>query len=88
MNPAEIRAAVEARTDPDLLVISATMAFHADNVRTAVIRIRTIAPGLPIAVGGQVCEWVESLGRELDLDLCGCDAAELVRDARALLRIA
>ena len=77
-----------AREDPDLLVISATMAFHADNVRTAVIRIRTIAPGLPIAVGGQVCEWVESLGRELDLDLCGCDAAELVRDARALLRIA
>ena len=76
-----------AREDPDLLVISATMAFHADNVRTAVTRIRTIAPGLPIAVGGQVCAWVESLGRELELDLSGCDAAELVRDARRLLRI-
>jgi methanogenic corrinoid protein MtbC1 len=77
-----------AREDPDLLVISATMAFHADNVRTAVTRIRTIAPGLPIAVGGQVCEWVASLGRELELDLSGCDAAELVRSAKALLRIA
>ena len=40
-----------AREDPDLLVITATMAVHADNLRTAVTRIRTIAPGLPIAVG-------------------------------------
>lgn len=77
-----------AREDPDLLVISATMAFHADNVRTAVRRIRAIAPGLPIAVGGQLCEWVDSLGRELELDLSGCDAAELVLGAKALLRIA
>ena len=77
-----------AREDPDLLVISATMAFHADNVRTAVTRIRSIAPGLPIAVGGQVCEWVDSLGRELELELFGCDAAELVRGARTLLRVA
>lgn len=77
-----------AREDPDLLVISATMAFHADNVRAAVSRIRSIAPGLPIAVGGQVCEWVDSLGRELELELFGCDAAELVRGARSLLRIA
>ena len=77
-----------AREDPDLLVISATMAFHADNVRTTVTRIRSIAPGLPIAVGGQLCTWVESLARELELDLSGCDAAELVRGAKALLRVA
>ena len=64
------------------------MAFHADSVRAAVTRIRSIAPGLPIAVGGQLCAWVESLARELDLDLSGCDAAELVRGAKTLLRVA
>jgi methanogenic corrinoid protein MtbC1 len=77
-----------AREDPDLVVISATMAFHADNVRSAVTRIRQIAPDLPIAVGGQVCEWVESLGRELEIEISGCDASELVRGARELLRVA
>ena len=77
-----------AREDPDLLVLSATMAFHADSVRTAVTRIRAIAAELPIAVGGQICDWVESLGRELDVAISGCDAGELVREARRLLQVA
>jgi methanogenic corrinoid protein MtbC1 len=76
-----------AREDPDLLVISATMAFHAENVRAAVTAVRSIAPGLPIAVGGQVCESVESLARELRVEISGCDVSELVRDARALLKV-
>ena len=75
-----------ARENPDLLVLSATMPFHADNVRTAVAQVRRLAPGLPIAVGGQVCDGVESLARELDVELSGCDVSTLVREARSLLQ--
>jgi methanogenic corrinoid protein MtbC1 len=77
-----------AREDPDLLVLSATMAFHADRLREAVNAIRTISPGLPVAIGGQVCEWVTSLGRELQVEIAGCDASELVSHAKTLLRVA
>lgn len=77
-----------ARESPDLLVISATMAFHADNVRSAVMRIRSVVPELPIAIGGQVCAWVESLADELGVEIAGCDASTLVRDAKALLKVA
>ena len=77
-----------AREDPDLLVLSATMAFHAESVRTTVSHIRSIAADLPIAVGGQICEWVDSLGRELEVAISGCDAGELVREARRLLQVA
>ena len=77
-----------AREDPDLLVLSATMAFHADAVRHAVERIRRHTNGrLPIAVGGQVCAWVESLGGELGVEITGCDAAALVDQARTLLGV-
>jgi methanogenic corrinoid protein MtbC1 len=77
-----------AREDPDLLVISATMAFHADNVRAAVAQIRRLAPSLPIAVGGQVCQWVATLGQELGLELSGGSAADLVNHAKRVLRVA
>ena len=41
-----------ARENPDLLVLSATMPFHADNVRTAVAQVRRLARGCrsPLAV--------------------------------------
>lgn len=86
--PLEALMSFIAREDPDLLVISATMAFHVDAVREAVGRVRRIAPHLPVAIGGQVCEWVDSLGRELEADIAGCDASELVRAAKALLKVA
>jgi methanogenic corrinoid protein MtbC1 len=86
--PADTLLSFIAREDPDLLVISATMAFHADNVRQLVERVRTTTRGeLPIAIGGQVCEWVESLADEAGVELSGCDASDLVRDAKALLKV-
>lgn len=84
--PVESLVSFIAREDPDLLVLSATMAFHADNVRAAVEQVRRLAPGLPIAVGGQVCDQVESLAAELDVELSGCDVSELVGGARRLLQ--
>ena len=86
--PTDSLLAFIAREDPDLVVLSATMAFHADSVRAAVARIRSTAPALPIAVGGQVCEWVDSLARDLGVEIAGCDADTLVRDARQLLKVA
>jgi len=76
------------RSRPDLVVLSATLALHADSVRATVRGIRAQAgPGLPIAVGGQVCRWVTGLASELDVELSGCDAAALVTEASALLGI-
>ncbi|HTV02040.1 MAG TPA: cobalamin-dependent protein [Luteitalea sp.] len=67
---------------PHLVVLSATMAFHADAVRDAVRRIRADwGPALPIAIGGQVCEWIGNLGSELDVQFAGCDVAELLEVA-------
>jgi methanogenic corrinoid protein MtbC1 len=71
---------------PHLVVLSATMAFHADAVRQAVNAIRQATGGeLPIAIGGQVCTWVDSLASDLQVEISGCDAATFVRDARQLL---
>ena len=67
---------------PHLVVLSATMAFHADAVRDAVRSIREDwGPALPIAIGGQVCEWIGSLGAELDVQFAGCDVDELLEMA-------
>jgi MerR family transcriptional regulator, light-induced transcriptional regulator len=85
--PADALASLVVRERPDLLVLSATMTFHADAVRAAVRRVRAVAPAVPIAVGGQVCSWVDSLGRELEVEIAGGDAAELIRAARQLLRV-
>ena len=77
------------REKPDLVVLSATLALHADAVRSTVKRIRE-ANGrrLPIAVGGQICNWVTALGAELGVEITGCDAAGLVEDAVRLLGVA
>ena len=85
--PLEALVSFIAREDPDLVVLSATMAFHADAVRAAVHRVRSAAPALPVAIGGQVCVWVESLGRELDVAIAGCDVAGLIAGARRLLQV-
>jgi methanogenic corrinoid protein MtbC1 len=78
-----------AREEPDLVVLSATLALHADAVRTAVRRIRELTRNtIPIAVGGQICEWVTALAAELAVPISGCDAEALVEDARRLLGVA
>ena len=77
-----------AREAPDLLVISATMAFHADNVRQAVRAVKAAHPQLPIAVGGQICDWIGSLAAELDVAITGGTVSGLVRDAKRLFDLA
>jgi methanogenic corrinoid protein MtbC1 len=77
-----------AREEPDLIVLSATLALHADAVRTAVRRIREMTRDrIPIAVGGQICESVTALAAELAVPISGCDADALVEDARRLLGV-
>jgi methanogenic corrinoid protein MtbC1 len=77
-----------AREEPDLVVLSATLALHADAVRSTVRRIREQTGNrLPIAVGGQICDWVTALGAELDVDITGSDAAGLVEDTTRLLGV-
>ena len=75
-----------AKAEPDLIVLSATLALHADAVREAVRRIRELTGDrVPIAVGGQICEWVTALAAELAVPISGCDADALVEDAGRLL---
>lgn len=77
-----------ARDQPDLVVLSATLALHADTVRSTVKRIREqTGSRLPIAVGGQICDWVTALGTELDIQITGCDAAALVEETIRLLGV-
>ena len=72
---------------PDLLVLSATMAFHVPQLRDAVRRVREHRPGLPIAVGGSACAWHPGLSQELGAELSGGDAYELVDNAKRLLGV-
>jgi methanogenic corrinoid protein MtbC1 len=86
--PTETLVSFLGKEHPDLLVLSATMAFHADNVRQAVKAVREAHPTLPIAVGGQICEWIDSLGSQLAVELAGCDSAALVRDVKRMFDLA
>jgi MerR family transcriptional regulator, light-induced transcriptional regulator len=76
-----------AREQPDLLVLSATMVFHADNVRRAVEAVQRLFPDLPIAVGGQISVWIRTLGGDLSVAITGGTSAELVGAARRLLQV-
>jgi MerR family transcriptional regulator, light-induced transcriptional regulator len=76
-----------AREQPDLLVLSATMAFHAESVRHAVERVQALFPSLPIAVGGLVCEWIRTFDHDLGVAIVGGTSADLVRAATRLLKV-
>jgi MerR family transcriptional regulator, light-induced transcriptional regulator len=77
-----------AREQPDLLVLSATMAFHADSLRRAVERVQSLFPDLPIAVGGQISDWIRTLGSDLTVAITGGTSADLIRAAQRLLKVA
>lgn len=73
---------------PDLLALSATMAFNAPALRDAVARVRAEAPpSVHVAVGGGVCEWISGIAEEVGADATGCDAAELVAAAERLFDV-
>jgi len=73
---------------PDLLVLSVTMTFNVPSLREAVRRVRARHPSVPIAVGGGACRWQPDLAAEVDANVGGSDAAELVANARQLLGVA
>jgi len=71
---------------PQLLGLSATMHFHLPALREAIGAVRSVAPMLPIVVGGGLCEAVPSLEAELDVQGAGCNAEELAARCRELAR--
>jgi MerR family transcriptional regulator, light-induced transcriptional regulator len=75
-----------AEDSPDLLGLSATMPFHLPALEQAVADVRTVAPDLPIVVGGGLVEAVPGLAERLAVQACGVDAEALVRQCRALLQ--
>lgn len=66
---------------PDLLCLSATLAFHVPALKDAVARVRELDPRLPIAVGGLAFEWSQGLQEQLGVTFYGRDARELVAGA-------
>jgi methanogenic corrinoid protein MtbC1 len=71
---------------PDLLGLSATMPFHWPALEQAVSEVRTVAPVLPIIVGGAFVESTPGLSERLGVQACGADAEALVTQVRALLQ--
>jgi MerR family transcriptional regulator, light-induced transcriptional regulator len=80
-----LREAVRERA-PDLLGLSATMPFHRPALEKAVAQVRTVAPLLPIIVGGAFVEQMPGLGASLGVQACGADAEALVSQVRGLLQ--
>jgi methanogenic corrinoid protein MtbC1 len=71
---------------PDLLGLSATMPFHLPALEKAVAEARTVAPLLPVIVGGAFIDSIPGLQERLGVQACGTDAEALVSQCRALLR--
>jgi methanogenic corrinoid protein MtbC1 len=82
---ASLVEAVE-RDEPDLLGLSATMPFHWPSLEKAVSEVRTVAPMLPIIVGGAFVDATPGLGERLGVQACGTDAEALVSQVRSLLQ--
>lgn len=81
---AVLRETILERT-PDLLGLSATMPFHWPALEKAVAEVRTVAPVLPIIVGGAFVDQTPGLSERLGVQACGTDAEALVSQVRALL---
>jgi len=73
---------------PDLLALSATMSFHASALREAITRVRAVKPKLPIAIGGNACEWAPGLAGEVNADITAASANDLIDAARRVLGVA
>ena len=72
---------------PDLVVLSITMAFHVAALTTAVTRLREeITPAPPIAAGGRALGWCPQLPSQLKLAAFGEDARTLLTDVQRFFR--
>jgi methanogenic corrinoid protein MtbC1 len=79
--PTEHLVRMVREQQPDLLALSVTMTYHLPALREALEQVRTMAPRLPIAVGGLAFSWAPGLEKELDVSFHGRDARELVASA-------
>ena len=86
--PTDSLVAIVREQRPDLLALSATMAFNAPALRQAVARVRAeVPPGIRVAVGGGICEWVSGIAGEVGADVTGGDATEFVAAAERLFGV-
>jgi methanogenic corrinoid protein MtbC1 len=81
---ARLREAVE-REPPDLLGLSATLPFHIPALEKAVAEVRSVAPMLPVVVGGALLDSSPGLAERLGVQGGGADAESLANRCRALL---
>lgn len=73
------------RQPVNLLGLSASLRFHLQGLRSAVAAARTVAPLLPIVVGGQLLESTPGLAEELGVQAFGASADQLAHACRLLL---
>lgn len=85
--PAKLVEAL-ARQTPSLLGLSASLHFHLPGLREAIAAARTVAPLLPIVVGGGLLQAAPGLADELGVEAFGASADELASTCRQLLGLA
>jgi MerR family transcriptional regulator, light-induced transcriptional regulator len=70
---------------PALLGLSATLAFHLPALQDVIAKVRTVAPLLPIVVGGGGLEAAPGLAHQLGVQAFGTSAEVLAQTCRDLL---
>lgn len=80
----KLLAALESRP-VSLLGLSASLRFQLPGLRAAVAAARTVAPLLPIVVGGRLLESTPGLAEELGVQAFGASADRLAQACRLLL---
>jgi methanogenic corrinoid protein MtbC1 len=86
--PTDSLLAMVLRDVPDLVVLSVTMAFHLDALRSTVAQLRQRAGDrVRVAVGGNAFAWASGVAEELKVDVFGRDALETVGNARRLFGV-
>ena len=87
--PADALASLAASKMPDLIALSATMAFHVPSLKKTVAHLRErFGRSIPLAVGGGALAWTPSLSTDLDVDIAARSADDLVQETRRLLGVA
>ena len=87
--PAESLVGLVRDEQPDLVVLSITMAFHLDAARDTVRQLREAGGDrLRLVLGGQAFAWSPELPARLGADVHGATAADSVAGARRLLGLA
>jgi methanogenic corrinoid protein MtbC1 len=87
--PAASLLGMVREVQPDLVILSVTMAFHLDAARDTVRQLRADGDNRPgLVLGGQAFAWSPGLQARLGADVYGTTAADSVAGARRLLGLA